>query len=273
MRLTISHITEYAYGTPVSYALQRLRLTPVTTVGQTVLSWSTTVEGGAQQVSYDDHFGNRVELMSIEGERDAIRIVASGEVETEDRAGVFGPHQSFMPLWLFLRDTALTKRTKAVRDLAKSVVQGDSDLSAMHALMGTVHQTIAFVPGETGICTSADEALEKRSGVCQDHAHVMIAAARALAIPARYVSGYLLTESGAQQAASHAWAEMYLKGLGWVGFDAANNLCPDARYVRVATGLDYMDAAPISGLVQGAGSETLTVSLTVSDSGQWQSQS
>lgn len=271
MRLTINHVTEYSYGSPVSYALQRLRLTPVTTVGQTVLSWATRVEGAERQVGYDDHFGNRVELMSIEGERDAIRIVAGGEVETEDRAGVFGPHQSFMPLWLFLRDTALTKRTKAIRDLAKSV-HGDSDLSTMHALMGIVHQTIAFVPGETGISTSADEALEKRSGVCQDHAHVMIAAARTLAIPARYVSGYLLMDSGAEQVASHAWAEMHLKGLGWVGFDAANDLCPDARYVRVATGLDYTDAAPISGLYHGAANETLSVSLTVSESGQSQSQ-
>ncbi|OLP59514.1 transglutaminase [Xaviernesmea oryzae] len=272
MRLTINHTTEYAYGTPVSYALQRLRLTPPTTVGQTVLSWSTEVDGANRQVGYDDQFGNHVELVSIEGEREAIRIIAKGEVETEDRSGVFGAHQSFVPLWLFLRDTPQTKRTKPIRDLAKSM-SGDSDLAVMHALMAAVHELIAFVPGETASATTADEALEKRKGVCQDHAHVMIAAARALSIPARYVSGYLLTEDGTAQPASHAWAEMHLRGLGWVGFDAANKLCPDARYVRIATGLDYKDAAPISGLVNGSANETLTVSVTVSEQSQSQSQS
>lgn len=270
MRLKISHTTEYRYDEPVSYSLQRLRLTPLTQPGQSVLAWETAVDGAKVEVGYEDHFGNRVTLVSVNGDQTRIHIIAQGEVETTDNAGVFGPHQSYVPLWLFLRDTPLTKRGKIIRDLAKSQT-GDGDLARMHALMGAIHQAVAFRPGETVSETTAEEALLSGTGVCQDHAHIMLAAARALDLPARYVSGYLMLDSTVEQTASHAWAEVYLNGLGWVGFDAANNLCPDDRYVRIASGLDYRDAAPVSGLVHGSARETLTVGLTVEQS-QSQSQ-
>ncbi|KQS76955.1 transglutaminase [Rhizobium sp. Leaf384] len=272
MRLKITHTTEYSYAEPVSYSLQRLRLTPFSQPGQTVLNWETSVEGAKVEVGYEDHFANRVTLVSVMGDQIRMRIVASGEVETQDRAGVFGPHQSYIPLWLFQRDTPLTKRTKQIRDLAKSQ-SGDGVLAQMHNLMGAIHQAVTFEPGSTGTDTSADEALTRGIGVCQDHAHIFLACARALGLPARYVSGYLMMDDRIEQTATHAWAEAHLPGLGWVGFDAANDVCPDDRYVRIATGLDYRDAAPISGLVHGAANETLTVALTVEQQGQSQSQS
>lgn len=272
MRLKITHTTEYSYAEPVSYSLQRLRLTPFTQPGQTVLNWETSVEGAKVEVGYEDHFANRVTLVSVMGDQIRMRIVASGEVETEDRAGVFGPHQSYVPLWLFQRDTPLTKRTKQIRDLAKSQ-SGDGALAQMHSLMGAIHAAVTFEPGSTGTETTADEALTRGIGVCQDHAHIFIACARSVGLPARYVSGYLMMDDRIEQTATHAWAEAHLPGLGWVGFDAANDVCPDARYVRIATGLDYRDAAPISGLVHGAANETLTVALTVEQQGQSQSQS
>jgi transglutaminase-like putative cysteine protease len=272
MRLKISHTTEYNYAEPVSYSLQRLRLTPFTQPGQRVLSWETSVEGAKVEVGYEDHFANRVTLVSVMGDQIRMRIVASGEIETEDRAGVFGPHQSYVPLWLFQRDTPLTKRTKPIRDLAKSQT-GDGPLGQMHSLMGAIHAAVVFETGATVTTTTADEALSRGIGVCQDHAHIFIACARALGLPARYVSGYLMMDDRIEQTATHAWAEAHLPGLGWVGFDAANDVCPDARYVRIATGLDYRDAAPISGLVHGSAKETLTVALTVEQQGQSQSQS
>lgn len=272
MRLKISHTTEYSYDEPVAYALQRLRLTPYSQSGQTVLSWETRVEGAHTEVGYDDHFGNRVQLVSVNAERSAIRIVASGEVETEDKAGVYGAHQGYTPLWLYLRETPLTKKTKPIRNMAKST-EGDTDLARMHALMAEIHTRVAYKPGETSPETTADQALEKGSGVCQDHAHILIAAARTLGLPARYVSGYLMMEDQPDQAATHAWAEVHLNGLGWVGFDAANNMCPDERYVRIACGLDYKDAAPIAGLVHGSANEQLKVAVTVAHQGQSQSQS
>lgn len=272
MRLKISHTTEYRYAEPVQYSLQRLRLTPLDHPGQRVIRWDTTVEGATPEVTYDDQFGNRVELVSVNGDQMAIRITASGEVETEDRTGVFGPHQAYAPLWLYLRETPLTKPGKLLKELAKSAV-GDSDLAKMHAMMAVLHETVAYRPGETATDTTAEQALEKKSGVCQDHAHIMIAAARHHGLPARYISGYLMLEDSAEQTASHAWAEVHVAGLGWVGFDAANKICPDDRYVRLATGLDYRDASPISGMVTGLASESLTVAITVEEQGQSQSQS
>ena len=271
MHLKISHTTEYHYDEPVQYALQRLRLTPITGVGQTVLGWQTLLDGAAMEVSYDDHFGNRTHLVSVDGDRDAIRITASGEVHTEDRAGVFGPHQSYVPLWLYARETPLTKAGKLIRDLAKSA-EGETDLARMHALMAMIHEAVEYKAGETHAETSAEDALEAGKGVCQDHAHILISAARSLDMPARYISGYLMMEGQTEQTASHAWAEVHLPGLGWVGFDAANKICPDDRYVRIASGLCYRDAAPISGLIHGEANETLKVSVTVEKQAQSQSQ-
>lgn len=271
MRLKINHTTEYHYDDPVQYSLQRLRLTPKSQPGQIVREWKTTVQGARLEAGYTDHFGNHVDLVSTNAEQVTIRIIAEGEVETEDRAGVFGPHQGFVPLWLYLRETPLTKPGKLVREMAKAS-SGDNELARMHALMAAIHEAVAYKPGETAADTTAEQALEKKQGVCQDHAHIFLSAARHLGIPARYISGYLLMDEP-DQTASHAWAEVHLQGLGWVGFDAANKICPDARYVRLSTGLDYKDAAPVSGMVVGKASETMNVSITVEASGQSQSQS
>ena len=261
MRLKISHMTEYSYAEPVEFALQRLRLTPVDCPGQHVVSWMTSVTGAGREAVYTDHFGNRVELVSIvEGAR-SISVMAMGEVETEERNGVFGPHVGYVPLWLYLRDTPLTKPGKLVRELAKTV-SGDNGLARMHDLMSKLTEMIKYEKGLTNSETTAEQALELKAGVCQDFAHVFVATARHLGLPARYVSGYMLDES-AMDAASHAWAEAHIQGLGWVGFDPANEICPDERYVRLASGLDYTDTAPVSGMRVGTGPEGIMVAVSV----------
>ncbi|WP_137136192.1 transglutaminase family protein [Rhizobium sp. FKY42] len=272
MRLKISHTTEYLYEEPVAYALQRLRLHPQSSHIQTVLHWSLSVEGAKVEAGYNDQFGNRVDLVSIEGGEHTIRIIATGEVETIDRAGVLGPHHGFVPLWLYLRETERTKPGKLVKELARGVT-GDSELAQMHALMEMIHASVEYKPGSTSSETTAEEALEAKAGVCQDHAHIFVSAARHLKLPARYVSGYLMMEDRIEQAATHAWAEVHIPGLGWVGFDAANKICPDERYVRIASGLCYSDAAPVSGMRIGSAGENLTVTLRVEGPGQSQSQS
>ena len=108
MRLKISHMTEYSYAEPVEFALQRLRLTPQDCPGQRVVSWQTSVTGAGREAVYTDHFGNRVELVSINDGGQSISIMAMGEIETEERNGVFGPHLGYVPLWLYLRETPLT---------------------------------------------------------------------------------------------------------------------------------------------------------------------
>jgi transglutaminase-like putative cysteine protease len=261
MRLKISHMTEFSYAEPVEFALQRLRLTPQDCPGQRVVSWQTSVTGAGREAIYTDHFGNRVELVSINDGGQSISIMAMGEVETEERNGVFGPHIGYVPLWLYLRETPLTKAGKLVKDLAKGV-EGDGDLAKMHSLMSEISEAVEYKKGTTDIDTTAEQALELKSGVCQDFAHIFIATARHLGLPTRYVSGYML-DASSMDAASHAWAEAHIQGLGWVGFDPANEICPDERYVRLASGLDYADTAPVSGMRIGTAPEMVTVSVSV----------
>ena len=117
--------------------------------------------------------------------------------------------------------------------------------------------------GSTTVATSAEEAFGDGAGVCQDHSHIFIGAARLLNIPARYVSGYLMMNDRIEQEATHAWAEAFIDGLGWVGFDISNGISPDMRYVRVATGRDYKDAAPVTGISFGTSTTVLDVEVAV----------
>lgn len=262
MLLRITHRTEYAYDQPVPYALQRLRLVPQDGPTQRVANWSLEVEGAAEEVRFMDQFGNDTRLLSIGGAPHLIGIAAQGEVDTIHTAGVFGPHRGFAPLWLFLPATPLTMPGETISALVDEIPAG-GNLERLHALMQIVHRRVAFDAGATGTDTAAETALRSGRGVCQDHAHIFIAAARLLGFPARYVSGYLLIEGVSAQAASHAWAEAHVEGLGWVGFDAANGISPDTRYVRLATGRDYRDAMPVSGIILGSANERLAVEITV----------
>lgn len=273
MHLKIAHTTGYHYDQPVHYALQRLRITPLTGPGQKVLNWSVRMENATKQSTFSDQFGNRTELWSTMEEPKETLIVAEGEIETEDRAGVVGTHTGFCPLWLFLRDTPLTIPGDRIKAMASELQDASDPLGRMHNLMQRISTAIIYETGQTHAQTTAEEALANGRGVCQDHAHTFLSVARLLDVPARYVSGYLFMDGVDEQTASHAWAEVHLPGLGWVGFDAANCICPDARYVRIATGLDYQGAAPVSGLRLGNASERLSVALTVQDQGLAQSQS
>lgn len=264
MRLTVSHTTTYAYDSPDHYALQQLRLRPKSGAGQTILEWHTEISGGLKQLSYVDHHNNHVDLVVIEQGAKEITVVSRGVVEVEDRAGVVGKLRGLAPLWLFEAPTAATEpgpRLKALASQFKAAPEGE--LARLHQLSAAILADVTYDKGRTDATTTAEAALAAGHGVCQDHAHIFIAAARLLGHPARYVSGYLLIDGQTEQEASHAWAEAWVEPLGWVGFDVSNGICPDARYVRVATGRDYAEAAPIHGLRMGSGAESLAVSLQV----------
>lgn len=262
MRLKITHRTEYRYDMPVKYGLQRLRLFPRNGQTQTVLSWKVAVDGAREELRFADQFGNDTSLVSIGGDTQLVGVEASGEIETVDSAGVSGPQQGFAPLWLFCRETALTTAGEGIRELASAIGEG-TEPDRLHRLMGYVRERVAYTVGSTNTETPAEEALLQGAGVCQDHTHIFAAAARLLGFPARYVSGYLMMDGATDQVASHAWAEAYISSLGWVGFDAANGICPDERYVRLATGRDYRDAMPVSGIRLGQATEQLAVRITV----------
>ncbi|MEM8825218.1 MAG: transglutaminase family protein [Pseudomonadota bacterium] len=269
-RLHVRHSTHYRYDTPVVYGLQQLRLTPKSRAGQHVVEWMTQIDGGREEVAFDDAHANRVQLVSLDAGTTEVIVIAEGIVEIEDGAGVIGKQGGYMPLWMFLRPTDRTRRGPGTMALAREVRGIEDQLQQMHALSAAVHEAVAYETGTTHVDMTAEEAVAHGAGVCQDHAHIFVTCARLLDRPARYVSGYLKMDERDHQDATHAWAEAHIDDLGWVAFDISNGISPDERYIRVATGLDYADAAPISGLRHGDGLEELHVALTVSESLQSQ---
>jgi len=194
-------------------------------------------------------------------------LAVEGEVETTDTAGVVRGTPEPLPPLFFLRETALTAPHPTIAALAAKIAGAPAVLARLHSLMSAVRDAMDYQLGVTDVQTAAADALQKGAGVCQDHAHVFIAAAKILGIPARYVGGYLWTGSdGRDNDASHAWAEAFVPDLGWIGFDAANRTCPTASYVRASVGLDYWSAAPVRGVRKGGSAETLAVKVTV---GAW----
>ena len=264
MHLSIRHTTRYRFAEPVSHGIQRLRLTPKETQGQKILDWSMDYEGASEHLSYDDQNLNHVTLVAVEDGTREVVVSCRGNVRTEDNSGVIGMHAGHLPLWTFLGYTPLTKPGPRIRKLISMVERSDEGMvNTLHNLSRVIRDNVAYTTGSTGVGTTGEEAAGLATGVCQDHAHIFIAAARSLEIPARYVSGYLMMNDRIDQEATHAWAEAYVQNLGWVGFDISNGISPDPRYVRIATGRDYRDAAPITGISFGAVTEDLHVDLAV----------
>lgn len=262
--LLIHHHTEYQFDQPVSYALQKLRLRPKNAHGQHVNDWHIELDGGTIESEADDAHMNHVALISIERGRLHLSIHCRGSVTIDDHNGVVGKHRGFMPLWCFLRPTSLTQAGRGVRNLLGGFkIDPANALASLHGLSNLIREALPYEDGHTNSESTAEQAVSIGKGVCQDHSHIFLAAARHLGIPARYVSGYLLIDGVTDQSASHAWVEAHVEGLGWVGFDVSNGISPDNRYIRVATGFDYQDAAPITGLSYGARDESMVVSLRV----------
>ncbi|WP_324742465.1 transglutaminase family protein [Tsuneonella sp. CC-YZS046] len=264
MRLAVRHTTRYRFRSPVAHGLQRLRLTPKETQGQRVVDWRMSFEGAKEELSYDDQNCNHVTLVSIlPGTLDFV-IHCEGTVETSDQVGVIGRHAGHMPLWAFVNQTALTRPGPRMRAILSSVtVDRENPIGTLHGLSAAILNSVGYETGHTHVGTSAEEAAALGRGVCQDHSQIFIGLVRMLGIPARYVSGYLMMDDRVGQEATHAWAEACIDGLGWVGFDISNGISPDARYVRIATGRDYAEAAPVNGITFGGAEQSLHIEIAV----------
>ncbi|MGV8839235.1 MAG: transglutaminase family protein [Bauldia sp.] len=266
MRLRITHQTAYRYATPAASVIQILRMSPRSHDGQFVIDWRVELDRDAGLQQTKDAFGNTVHSFALAGPLESLTVVASGEVETDDTAGVVRGQVERFPPTVFLRDTRLTEADDAIRAFAAEVAAGTRDrLDALHRLNGAIHDRMRFDTRPTDATTPATEAFAAAHGVCQDYAHIFVAAARHLAIPARYVSGYLFRPDNPLQEAGHGWAEAMVDKLGWVAFDPANAISPTEGYVRVAIGLDYLGAAPVRGSRHGGTGESLAVSVRVED--------
>lgn len=258
MHLNIEHSTRYAYDTPVDYTIQQLRLTPQDGFGQRVKRWELRVNG--QIRPHGDAHGNAMHTLVMDQPHQEVHITAVGEVET----GLdLPPAVDLLPLPVYLRATPLTTVDAALARFARYFSgNGRMDEIELHALMRAVRDRIVYRRGTTGVQTTAAQAFAAGEGVCQDHAHVFIACCRHLGVPARYVSGYLFTEDG-HLVESHAWADAWVDG-GWQSYDVSNGQRANGIHVRLATGLDYRDACPVSGVRRGGGAESMAVQVQIS---------
>lgn len=264
MRISIRHETSYVYEQPATGAVMRLRLMPPSTSAQTVHSWTVGVNGAPIERWITSGYGDAEALWRLSGKLSEIRVVAEGEVTTIDTAGVSRHVKAAVRPLLFLRDTALTEPSDALKALAEDARSASGPLDSMHRLCSAVFEAIRYRPGSTTFETPAYQALEHGVGVCQDQAHVFIAAARLLGIPARYVTGYLRDpDRPDDEHDPHAWAEGWVEELGWVAFDPSLGHCPVEGHVRLTVGLDAQDAAPIRAVVSHGGGVRLSSDVQI----------
>jgi transglutaminase-like putative cysteine protease len=264
MKLAIQHSTTYRYDAPVNYTIQYLRLTPRPVSCQNVLRWRIETPGQTQEMT--DPYGNVLHVLVVDKPHQEIVIRVLGEAETIDTAGVVTGDGEPLPVGVYLRNTLLTAPDDTLRDMAEPLRPAflKNRLDGLHELSHRVATAVKYRQGQTGADSTAGQALSQGSGVCQDQTHVFIAAARALGVPARYVSGYVHAGSTATgEDASHAWGEAWVESLGWVGFDVANQLCPTEAHLRLAVGLDYLACAPVRGIRRGGGGEDMSVTVSV----------
>jgi transglutaminase-like putative cysteine protease len=274
MRIRVAHETVYRYDTPCSGVIQTLRLTPRNHTGQYVVDWRIDVSADCRLEPEEDAFGNVVHAFSTSGPIAELRLLAEGEVETQDTAGVVQGAVERFPPSLFLRETTLTHPDNGLAAYAAQFPKpaADTTLATLHDLLTRVHNDIAFDADPTRAESTAADAFAGRLGVCRDITHIFIVTARLIGVPARYVSGYFSRGGSAGTPdAAHAWAEAHVPGLGWVGFDPVNGFCVTDQRIRVAMGLDHLGAAPVRGAHYGGGHEAQTVRLVVSQAA-WQAQ-
>ncbi len=256
MKLSIRHDTTYRYDDEVRASIQYLRLTPQESERQHVLDWQLELPRAVR--AQRDPFGNILHVLTLDEPHDSIVIGARGLVEIDEQREA--EHDSHSPL-PFLRFTRLTQADDALREFAARQCQARRDRHALIELMQALHQHIAYQPGATRVESTAAEAFAGRAGVCQDHTHAFLACARSLGVPSRYVSGYLFS-GDSQHLASHAWAEAWIDDA-WYSFDVTNQLARPERHLKLAVGLDYLDACPVRGMRRGGGFEQMHARVKV----------
>ena len=283
MLLEIRHVTQYHYAEPVRASVMELWVQPQKSPRQRLISFDLEVEPRAQLFSYVDAFGNAVYHFDVPQPHDRLVIEARAAVETEPPSPL--PEQLDMGEWDrlradfvrgeyfdFLHPYGFAVQTPALEAfVAKHGLDGlqnHDPLTAVRILCRTLYEAFDYEPGVTGADSPIDHALEAGRRVCQDFAHIMIAVCRSWGVPARYVSGYLFTDrsDGRERSspdATHAWVEVYLPLLRWVGFDPTNNVEAGERHVVVAVGRDYGDVPPSRGVFKGDCESELVVAVSV----------
>lgn len=289
MRLEITHETSYTYHPAVETAQHVAHLRPPSSAHQQLLSHTLEISPTPSQLTQSlDVYGNLCSFFSLQAAHEKLCVIARSVVNTREPAwaqsGVpweqvrerfrYQAGSRFNPAAEFVFASPYVPRHDDFAAYARpSFAPGVPLLVAAQDLMERIYTDFTYSSESTEVNTPAVEALALRQGVCQDFAHIMVACCRAMGLPARYVSGYLLTHPAPGQPrligsdASHAWASVYVPDIvgdqGWCDFDPTNNRMPGEDYVTLATGRDYSDVSPMRGVIHGGASHTLRVAVTV----------
>ncbi|MBN8431267.1 transglutaminase family protein [Microbulbifer salipaludis] len=255
MKLSIDHITDFTYDTEVTHSIQYLRLTPQSSAGQQILNWHLDAPGSVHRTL--DTYGNILHVCTVDQPHQGITIRAQGtaEISEEDQP----ERENRIPPQVFLRTSPLTEPSEAIREFARGFRPAGerlhTDRHALIEMMAALLERIPYRSGMTHAHSSATDAFAQGFGVCQDHSHIFIACCRWLGIPARYVSGYV-DAGDDQHIASHAWAEAWVDDA-WYSFDVSNGLATASHHLKLAHGIDYLDASPVRGIRWGGGAENM----------------
>jgi transglutaminase-like putative cysteine protease len=278
MKLHVVHRTIYRYGGAVTQNLNEIRLKPMSADGQVCDSFNLTTRPASRLSSFLDFYFNYVQCFEIGEPHHELAIETVSTVTTQARLlprdAITSPITRLPECHLlercydFTQPSTLVAVSPEVWRLAVDTCHGMTDIwQSAVAIMRFIHSGFRYVPNATNVTTHMSEVLQQRRGVCQDFAHVMLGMCRAIKIPARYVSGYIYnghTSHLIGSQASHAWCEVFLPDLGWHGLDPTNNQPADDRYIKVAVGRDYADAAPVKGHFRGASKCEMKVEVEVS---------
>jgi transglutaminase-like putative cysteine protease len=265
-RFEIEHTTVFTYTGPITETMMELRLMPLDGHGQRLLDFTLEINPRVKVATYRDGYGNLVHYFNLLRAHQKLRVTSRSLVEMGDGAAAEEADDALV--WDFLRFRAPVTDEPGVRALAARHAPADPESGpavedALDNLTLAISRDFTYDPAVTNVYTEVAEVLELRAGVCQDFAHLFIAGARAMGVPARYVSGYIHVpgEGGVMEGASHAWAEAWVPGAGWAGFDATHPVRAGENHVRVAVGRDYRDAAPTRGVYVGIATGTMTVNV------------
>ncbi|QLR43788.1 transglutaminase family protein [Enterobacter sp. RHBSTW-00994] len=265
MKLVIDHLTRYGYDEEVKFSTQYLRLTPHSSGRQKITSWTLSLPEGSA-VTTTDAWGNVLHVLTLDNPHKEITIRASGIVDLAEEEDDTPDAPELLSPLVFLRSTPLTRADGQIREFAERHYRHDEAEASLNDLMADLRLRMPYSPGATQVHDSAADAFARAKGVCQDHTHVFLACCRALEIPARYVSGYVYSDN-AQHVAMHAWAEVWLNGR-WKSFDITNNTRNLNQHLKLATGLDYLDACPVRGTRLGGGGEIMLTNAEVREMSQ-----
>jgi transglutaminase-like putative cysteine protease len=281
MFYSIRHTTRFVYTSPVSESMTEVRMQPRAEGGQRPLKFELHTQPRARILGYRDHLGNIVHHFDIPGKHSQLKITAESTVEITAApslpesldARVWDALDTIAQsggYWDYLAPSQYAFKTELLTELSRELnfKRRDDPLSLLREINTAIYKNFDYKPQSTSVDSPIDDALRMRVGVCQDFAHIMIALARELRIPCRYVSGYLYQEGNGHDrsvaGATHAWVEAYLPEPGWVGFDPTNNLIVGARHIRTAIGRDYADVPPTRGVFKGLAQSEMSVGVQVS---------